>query len=244
LRKALATFGSGPARACLDLALPNFEHYAVRHGYDLIVGDGESNGRPPSWGKVPLLRRLLDAYDLALWIDSDALILDSSVDIAGLFAEHHFQAYAVLEAWPDLGLTPCLGVWALRACQRAGDFLDAVWEQEDLIDHEWWEQAAAMRLIGWTFDRPMFKRDASSWDDGTLVLGEDWDQIPSFPIGYQPCKIRHYAGWPYRRRVFDMRTDLAALSGRHPRRQFGLLERRLRPIYSPLKGRMRRLLTV
>jgi hypothetical protein len=65
--------------------------------------------------------------------------------------------------------------------------------------------------------------------------------IPAQPIGYAPGKIRHYAGWAsYRRRKFDMQTDLALVNGAYARYWIGQLERCLRPVYWPAKARLGR----
>jgi hypothetical protein len=235
MRKALATFGTGPSAPLLRLALPTFTNYAEQHGYEVIVGTGESDGRPAAWGKIPLLQRLLTSYDFVLWIDADALILDTSVDIETLIPADAFQAYVVETSWPGWGDSPCTGVWALRASERTQSFLAAVWEQTDFTNHKWWEQAAVMHLTGWRIELPMCKERESEWDDGTFILPGEWDVVPVLPAGYAPSRIRHHAGWPsYRRRAFDMRTDLAG--PRSLRRWVGLQERRLRPLYWPVKG--------
>jgi galactosyl transferase GMA12/MNN10 family len=240
VRKALATFGSGPAAELLVLAFPSFVRYAQLHGYEIVVGDVDADGRAPAWGKVPFLRRLLESYDFVLWIDADALILDPSVDLETIVPADAFQAFAVTRSLPGWGSSPCLGVWAFRAGPRAQRFLAAVWEQEDLIEHAWWEQTALMRLTGWRIERPLGKEHASEWDDGTFFLDEEWDMIPMFPVGYAPGRIRHYAGWSYRRRRRDMRTDLALARGAHFRHWLGLLERRARTLYEPVNARLRR----
>jgi hypothetical protein len=241
VRKALVTFASGPAARLLAAAFPNLHDYAQRHDYEIVVGTGASEGRPPSWGKVPLLQRLLASYEFVLWIDADAIFLDASIDIETVVPKDAYQAFAKTSLWPEVGGEPypCLGVWALRAGERTQRFLAAVWEQEDLSEHRWWEQAAAMRLLGWTTEFPPVKVSASEWDEGTFVLDEEWDMLPVLPIGYSPGRIRHYADWSYRRRAFDMGTDLAALRGARARHWAGLLERRLRPYYRPITGELR-----
>jgi hypothetical protein len=219
------------------LAFPTFADYAGRYGYDVVIGDGDSLGRPPAWGKIPLLQRLLQSYDFVLWIDADALILDSTVDVETEIPTSAFQAFVVTTCVPGAGLSPNTGVWALRTGARTQRFLSEIWRQEDLANHEWWEQAAVMRLTGWSIEVPLAKQRASEWDDGTFFLGEEWDMIPKFPIGYASGRIRHYAGWPsYRRREFDMRTDLAA--PRTIRWWIGRQERRWRHVYWPIKGRV------
>ena len=240
MRKAIATFGTGPGAEFLRLSLPNFTHYAARHGYEIVVGDGDAYGRASSWGKIPLLQRLLTSYDFVLWIDADALILDPSVDLETVVPAHAFQALANTTLSPSRGICPCCGVWAFRAGPRAQAFLATIWEQHDLIDHKFWEQAAVMRLIGWRIEEPMSKERQSEWDDGTFFLDEEWDMIPQYEFGYAPGKIRHYTGFPsYRRRRFDMGTDLARVDGAHLRYWVGLFERRYHPVDWPITGEIR-----
>jgi len=78
-RKALATIGSGPMERVLDEALPTFAEFAERHSYDIVAfrNDEHAQGRPSSWGKVRLLRGLLERYDIVLWLDADTIVLDS-----------------------------------------------------------------------------------------------------------------------------------------------------------------------
>jgi hypothetical protein len=239
VRKALVTIGAGPAAELLDLSRPTFRAYADRHGYDLIEGAPEDANRAPSWWKIPLVCRLLDSYDFVLWVDADTLILDPTVDVETVIPPDAFQAFATVELKDRLGNSPCGGVWAFRAGERTQRFLDAIWAQDDLIGHRWWEQAALMRLLGWSLDYPITKNRPSEWDDGTFLLSEEWDMIPVFPIGYASGRIRHFAGWPYRRRKFDMRTDLARLNGNLPRYWLGVLERNTRSIYGPALRRLR-----
>jgi hypothetical protein len=230
VRKALATFGTGAASDLLALTLPTFREYADRHGYDVVLGEPAASARPASWGKIPLLRQLLQTYEFVLWVDADALILDSSVDLETAIPADAFQALAV----PDcgVGVYPNCGVWALRSGDRAQAFLANVWAQQDVIDHVWWEQAAVMRLLGWSLV-DLAKARSSDWDDGTFTLEEVWNSIPMFPVGYAAAKIRHYAGWTYGRKRFDMQTDLAQLKGQRLRWGVGVVERRARPVYWP-----------
>ena len=244
VRKALATFGYDAAEPLLRLALPTFRRYAENHGYDVIVGSRRCE-RPASWGKIPLLREILARYDFALWVDADALILDASTDLAAVIPAGAYQAFAVVNCGPGNGASPCLGVWALHAVPRALELLDAIWTQDDLIHATYWEQSALMRLMGWALEPPFVKTRNSEWDAGTHVLGEEWDAIPIFPIGYTSARIRHYAAMPYPQRRYDMETDLARLDGRWPRYWLGQLERRLRAhpsLYTSLRVLNKRLM--
>lgn len=227
MRKALATFASGPAVDLLKISLPTFRNYAERHGYDVIVGD-EPCERPASWCKVPLLQRLLTTHEFVLWIDADAIIVDPAVDIESVVPTSAFQAFATYSGEPHAGPAPNLGVWALRTGSRTQEFLAAIWRQEDLIDHPFWEQAALMRLMGWLIESPFVKQRESEWDDGTFYLEQEWNWIPE--QDYAATRIRHRAGWPHSLRKLDMRTDAAKLNGQLPRYWLGQFERRvLRP---------------
>ena len=129
------------------------------------------------------------------------------------------------------GASPCLGVWALRAGDRTERFLDEVWAREQFIGHKWWEQAAVMDIMGWTTEPPLIKKQASSWDDGSFVLPDEWDVIPKFAGQYAPARIRHYGADTTRRRLIEMRTDLAEVQGKRARYWAGIGERRARPLY-------------
>ena len=225
MRKALATIGTGPFRELLALSLPTFARYAKLHGYDVVTGIGdEADGRPASWGKIPLLQRLLESYDFVVWMDCDVLILDASVDLEAIIPADAFQAFAIATREPERGDCPLMGVWALRADARAQRFLAEVWKQEDLVSHRLWEQSAAMRLLGWTTELPFEKtrpervgrrqlRPIGGMEHGPspsdrLRTGED---PPLRRLDHSPPEVRH----GYRpRRVARRSSALPVRTGR------------------------------
>jgi hypothetical protein len=214
-RKALATIGTGAMRPVLDQSLHTFRRFGERHGYDVVVGGEEViEDRAPAWNKVVLLQRLLPQYDYVLWIDADAIILDDSVDPTSLMAADDYQAL-VRYVWNDEECA-CTGVWLLRNVEKARAFLSAVWEGGDgyLRLHPW-EQAAAMRLLGYSVDPDRFVA-ATEWTDGTLWLADEWDTIPAFTQDRRlvPCRIRHYARETNGVRRHQMRTDRHVLDAR------------------------------
>ena len=161
----------------LDQSLHTFRQFGERHGYDVVVGGEEAiDDRAPAWNKVLLLRNLLEDYDYVLWVDADAIILDDSVDPASLLGEDDYQAL-VRYRWNDEECA-CTGVWLLRSVDRAKDFLDAVWTGgEGYLRLHPWEQAAAMRLLGYSVDPDRFVA-ATEWTRGCLWLESEWDTIP------------------------------------------------------------------
>lgn len=211
--KVLATIGTGPLAPVLALSGPTMRAYAERHGYDFIEGDGEAQGRPPAWAKVLLLRRLLDTYETVLWVDADAIILDPSRDIADELVEGDYQAlvcHRLPSDWRGYfgnpgDEMPNSGVWLLRG-QRGRDFLDAVWERDEFVDHQWWENAAVITLLGYGLG-PCRHVEDTVWTEGTRWVDDEWNSHTMF-TGLAPARIRHYAGVGNVTRARRMRADL------------------------------------
>jgi hypothetical protein len=188
----------------LSLSRRSFRPFAHAHGYDFVEGVGDADGRPPAWGKVLLLRRLLESYEEVLWLDSDTIVLDPSVDLAEAVPSDAWQAIARNES--RFGVVPNSGVWFLRSCGKSKAFLDAVWASDAFINHRIWENKAVCELLGYTTD-PYQKVRESEWDDGTAWLGEEWNQVYGIS-GLAQARIRHYAGCSNAFRVARMRADL------------------------------------
>ena len=83
-RRALVTLGSGIQSELLDITRASRKSYANRHNYELIEETRVlAPSRPPSWGKISLLREVAasDNYDSIVWLDADAIIVDETDDI-------------------------------------------------------------------------------------------------------------------------------------------------------------------
>lgn len=184
MSRALVTFGIGPHRELLDIALPTFERYAGRHGYDLIVAEPGAGAldvqvmseRPASWLKVPLLRNLLGEHDEVLWLDSDVVIVDDSEDLAAHVAADRWQGLALHRSVYD-GAHPNHGVWLLRPPMVP--ILDLIWRQTRYIDHPWWEQAASLWLLGYDVEhRPLREPTPNPLLERTKLLSSEWNFTP------------------------------------------------------------------
>lgn len=172
MSKALVTFAVGDHERLLELALPRFEDYADRHGYDVIVPDPVDCNRPPSWWKVPVLHEVLAEYGEALWIDCDVAIVRGDEDIATEIPDDAWQAL-VAHLTPD-GEVPNLGVWFLRRDMRP--VLDHLWKQTQYVQHPWWEQAAMLDELGYQHhDRPCRLVETTGLYDRTTWLDLSWN---------------------------------------------------------------------
>jgi hypothetical protein len=217
--RALATLGIGPSARWLAYSGETFRRYALKHGYEYVQGSGAMpEGRPAAWAKIPLLQRLLEAFELVVWIDADATILDDSRDIASELAPDTWQALVASDLTGREGrFVPNTAVWVLRRTPRTHGFLQAVWDSVDFIDRTYWENAAVLHLLGFTYEAPIRLVDpAAPWLEGTQWLAEEWNRIPG-PWADEPARIRHWAGVDYPLRARQLRADLAYMDGQRIR---------------------------
>lgn len=203
MRKVICSIGAGPHAELLDVAGDTFRTYAGLHGYDVDLRtqllDTE---RPASWSKVLLLRELLENYDFAFWVDADAAIVDASADVADETEQGKFL-YVVAHEYDDQ-VVPNLGVIGMKAGRRARKFLDLLWNDERYIDHKWWENAAALRLLGYDFE-PVMHEATTPWFRRTKFIPTSWNSIAADEADHP--RINHYPGRSHEFRLEHLRAD-------------------------------------
>jgi hypothetical protein len=185
--------GVGPHVALLDLTGPTFRRFADAHGYDVhFTQENPAQDRPAPWGKVPLIRKLLELYDLVLWIDADAAIVDPSQDIADELDQHCLMAMTAHETPEGDDPIPNSGVWLLRSDPLTFDFLDTVWQSTEYLNHKWWENAAALAALGYQLEpRIRLTEPTQAWHR-TRLLSNQWNSIPIDPA--DAPRIVHFPG--------------------------------------------------
>lgn len=203
--RVIASIGAGPQRRLLKLAGRSFGPYARRHGYDLhLVDDVIDSSRPAPWSKIPLLRDLVQRYELVVWIDADAVIVDGSIDIADELLPGRFLY--LVEHTVGTEQRPNTGVMMLRGGDTAVRFLDSVWAQERYRTHRWWENAAVCELLGYSVDPPV-RLATTDWREQTGFLSSRWNWISDAPV--RRARIRHFPGFALRTREALMLGALA-----------------------------------
>jgi hypothetical protein len=208
-RKVLCSIGFGRQEKLLRFARPTFEDYAARHGYDLdLRTEPLQHERPGQWNKILLLRELVDRYDLVLWIDADAVIVDPSKDIADELEDWRFL-YLVEHSYGRFQV-PNTGVVLLRSGERAKELLDELWNDTDFINHRWHEQAALMLRLGYLESLPT--RPSELRDRETKFLGLEWNSTPQ--DGVRRAYIKHTPGRKPITRLAFMAKDLALARAR------------------------------
>jgi hypothetical protein len=191
-------------RPVLDLTLSTFRPYAEQHGYDLIIGSGDDAGRGPAWAKIVLLRRLLASYDEVLWMDSDILILDSSLDLADAVPEDCFQGL-VEQIISDEERAINTGVWFVRSGDQAEAFLSATWDNNATGEQGMWDNLQVLDLLGYSTFRPFRPLHHTRWRDGTALIDPEWNVMRE-----EKGRFRHYSAMSNQERRFLMWFDLHA----------------------------------
>lgn len=205
----VCTLATGAHRELFEIARPGFERFAVAHRRDLVVGhDDVAGGRHPGWGKVPLLRELVDAYDEVVWVDADAVVLDPDPDPVAELARH--QALGLVFHRYDGMEVPNFGVLTMRSCRWSKRFLERLWRAERYLEHPWWENAAVLEFLGYEVAWP--RRETRRFTPDSLRVGRldrSWNSIPVDPAPVP--RIAHFPGMGHDARVAAMREHAAAV---------------------------------
>jgi hypothetical protein len=213
--KALCSIGSGPHQALLEISRPTFEAYARRHGYDLITSTESDPARPPAWSKVPMIRGALESFELVLWIDADAVIVDGRDDIAALLEPERSLA---LVRHGELQV-PNTGVMVWRAGDQARELLDRTWNATRYLHHPWWENAALLDALGYELPSALERRwrrlrrrqfrlaRPSPFTDAVQFLPLEWNSV-YLDRAPEP-RIVHCVGVPVEQRARDLRAALS-----------------------------------
>lgn len=212
MSKVLLTAANGAYTKLLALALPTFEAYAERHGYEIVVVEpGPLPDRSPHWNKVQLLQSALESYQSALWLDCDVIICRFDIDIFDEMCSEDFQAF-VLE-YDKRGIHPNSGVWAMRSGDLAQQFLAEVWDIGQLPNVNWFDQAAVCKALGWSYPpaytKPLFP---SQYLPYTGWFDPRWNSLYKHDAeGYRHAHFFHYVGAHNSYREGLMRAHIAEL---------------------------------
>jgi hypothetical protein len=181
--KILATMGFGRCEELLAITRPSFERYASLHGYELCIPDADPapERNHKQWAKVAFINQLLPTCDFLLWIDSDAAIVDCSIDIADSLPRRRFLG--LVEHRYDGQRIPNTGVMAVRSGRSARRFFHEMWNHTQYLETRWHDNAAALEMFGYEFDpeaTPMYCHpgNPTSWLRRTHFLGNEWNSLP------------------------------------------------------------------
>lgn len=204
--------GLGRHEELLAVTRPSFERYAALHGYELRVPDCDPapERKHKQWAKVAFINQLLPTCDFLFWIDSDAAIVDCSVDIADALPRNRFLG--LVEHRYGGQRVPNTGVMAVRSDRYARRFFKEMWNYTQYLETRWHDNAAALEMLGYEFDpeaKPMYCHPVSStsWLKRTQFLGHEWNSVPQ-DMAPAPRILHVTATYSFEERVERLRGNL------------------------------------
>jgi hypothetical protein len=122
------------------------EEHARRHGYPRITDESVfAAERDATWSKIPLLQKYLPDYDYIMWIDGDVLITNHDRKIEDFIQLMDDPTKFLLIGRDFQGLNA--GVFIIRNCPLALEFLKDAWKREDMARTLFHEQTAMTDLL-------------------------------------------------------------------------------------------------
>jgi hypothetical protein len=163
--------------------IQSHDRYAKKHGYRYFQpAQVDSEGRPPSWGKVVVLKALMKEHpdiDYFFWLDADALITNPHIKLDPICTKLEKSKRHMLVS-VDGGGNMNLGVFLMKRTDTTVAILDLLWKQENLINHCWWEGAAIFQIYPQVFQALLVTREnnlfnsylsgESPWRFGDFIL--------------------------------------------------------------------------
>ncbi len=191
----ICAYATGRHRDLLAISSASFVAYADRWGWDLVMSSESRlhDGRPASWAKVRLIGELLEEYEWVWCIDADAIVVDltrnvrTGLDLSGgVWLAHHPQEH------DPQAVVPNAGVILARRSPETLEFFDEVWAMTQYIEHNWWENAAILDLLGHSLEAPYPVERTTRWQHLVRELDVTWNAVPGY-IDVENYALAHHA---------------------------------------------------
>jgi hypothetical protein len=166
-----------------EITLPSLKAYCEKHGYELWIDDDI----PPTEKdacKARIYQELKASgnygkYDLFMWIDTDALVMNSEIDVPALWAAWANGSRHFLWAYDFNG--PNSGVWIARFSDEAAHFIRVY--------------AATAAAMGWGDNEAMNQKSLQPPFDLWVRC------IPGKAMNAYPYAEHGLTGWSHRNEV-------------------------------------------
>ncbi|KAF9580898.1 hypothetical protein BGW38_002271 [Lunasporangiospora selenospora] len=191
-----------------DASLPAAENkraYAKKKGYDFVARGAEFaqeedglRGRQVVWGKIGAIQKTLPYYEWLFWMDMDAVIADSDVDLRAIIEEAEKQKgpekgeISLIVARPVRDKMLNAGVMLIKNTGWSRRFLDEVQTRSDWFKRSSFEQAAIWEVMNeakWSsqvylFDGNdhIFNTFPKNYKVGDFVVHFAPDGCPAVPV--------------------------------------------------------------
>ena len=208
-----------------DKTKETFKKYAQIQGYDFENIIMPKTGRPYAWNKISILINEIKKrnFEYLMWIDADAFFNNYNIDISGeieqdkeIYITKHYCEVHKGSIYENTKLTILrinTGVLLIKNSDHNLKFFQKVWDNEQYINHQWWEQAAMMDVMGFKSELNGNLNDnkGNYYLEKVKFLSNDWNSIPSnldLSMEKQDPIIIHLAGMKFNERIKYINTKL------------------------------------
>lgn len=185
MKIAILTLAIGDSfKERMHYAMQSKREYCKKHGYDLI--DDETvydTSRPIAWSKILLIKKYLPMYDVVVWIDADAIILDMSQTLENKLELMNGKDICVTTVFGMINT----GVMLIRNSDRALALMDLIYTQTQYINDGNWEQSAFIHI---------YEKNIEGMADCIHVLDEEHMRMQCYLPSLKPGMfVLHMAGF-------------------------------------------------
>nr|WP_263325974.1 putative nucleotide-diphospho-sugar transferase [Neobacillus sp. Marseille-Q6967] len=205
----ICVLGSGRNHeAALKIMKPTVEYYGRRHNIDtLFFNKTFLPNQLAKKNKVFLLYNLLKYYEIVMWMDSDTIIVDPSVDIRKELNTNH--VVYMTSYFGRKPLFPNSGVIVVKRDPRTYEILEKVWNYKRKYRRAWWDQQAFLNLLGFRNNLVKILSYKGPTKYTALIgsLHVKWNSRPNRRDVAKKPVILHHCGWKWPTRLAKMRRS-------------------------------------
>jgi len=140
MKIAVCSHGDAGMTDWKAFSFPNFQRYCDKHNYTFIGSSKQFDDRHPSWARLPMIFNIIHKYDWVMWIDPDALIINTDKKIEDYLSDDfsfRISKTGVINH----------GVWYVKNSPLGIRILQDTYNQTQFIEHMWRENQACIHLF-------------------------------------------------------------------------------------------------
>ncbi|MBU8879965.1 hypothetical protein BGM26_13350 [Bacillus sp. FJAT-29790] len=198
----------------LDIMKPTVEYYGKLHNIDtLFIKEKLLPNEMAKKHKILLLYNLLKSYEIVMWMDSDTIFVDPSVDIRNeLNTDHLVYMTTYFGRSP---LFPNSGVIVVKRDPRTLEILEKVWKFKRKHRRGWWDQQAFLKLLGFKnyYVRILAYKGPTKYSPLIGELPLKWNSRPNRKDAAKNPLIMHHCGLDWGVRLKRMKRSYQQFLG-------------------------------
>lgn len=139
---ALVTMYDDNCKSYAQLSDITKKEYCRLHNYDYIcMKQNAAPGKHPVWGKIRVVRDLLNTYDIVIWVDADAIIANKNFNIQPYIIDN-FDLYISQD---NNGINT--GIFIIKNTETGKKILDQIWNSYRQFQYVTFRQQACLGYL-------------------------------------------------------------------------------------------------